>query len=333
MINYLNLVIQVILIATLSIAALLLVRLRNSVNKEKRIVKFSLDSINDRPTSFFDRIDEILNIVTKRLSKILKKSTVMRNYSNQFEKYIDQTAMIRNQKMDYVSRKIIFAFIAVIITIISDVLQTQIIEPFQLLVASLIGFFVLDVFLSMEYSRKQKALEADLLKAVTIMNNAFKSGRSIMQAVELVSTELTGAISDEFRKMFIDLSYGLELELVFARFSKRVNLEEVKYMASSLVILNKTGGNVVKVFSSIEKGFFDRKKLKDELKSTTALSDAVFKLLVAIPFFIFAVIYLFNPNYFMPLFLTVIGKVLLVLILLIYTLYIIIVRKIVTVKE
>lgn len=154
-----------------------------------------------------------------------------------------------------------------------------------------------------------------------------------MQAVEIVYKELDGPISEEFKKMYIDLTYGLELDVVFDRLSSRIKLDETKYMASSLVILNKTGGNIVKVFSSIERSFFERKKLNDELKSVTALSSFVFKILVAIPFIIFIMIYILNPSYFAPLVTTIIGKILLIIILLIYVLYIVIVRRLIRIRD
>ena len=138
---------------------------------------------------------------------------------------------------------------------------------------------------------------------------------------------------EEFKKMYIDLTYGLELDVVFDRLSSRIKLDETKYMASSLVILNKTGGNIVKVFSSIERSFFERKKLNDELKSVTALSSFVFKILVAIPFIIFIMIYILNPSYFAPLVTTIIGKILLIIILLIYVLYIVIVRRLIRIRD
>ena len=50
-----------------------------------------------------------------------------------------------------------------------------------------------------------------------------------------------------------DIEYGLEIEEVFKRFNERVDLAEVKYITTSLTILNKTGGNIIDVFSSIEK--------------------------------------------------------------------------------
>ena len=165
------------------------------------------------------------------------------------------------------------------------------------------------------------------------MSNAFKSGRSIMQAVEFVSKELDGPVGEEFKKMYIDLNYGLDLEVVFDRMAKRINLEETRYMASSLVIINKTGGNIIKIFSSIEKSFFERKKLNDELKSVTALSQFVFKTLVTIPIIVFIMIYILNPTYFMPFINTLIGNIILTIIIFIYVLYIVIVKKVIKVKE
>lgn len=330
--NYFSYFIQVILIITLIVILFLLARMVISMNKEKRITRFAIDALSNKPVSFFDRINNFYNRIVRKLSSLLRKSSLFVKYSNKYEKYIDQTAINRKNSIDFVSNKFLIAIMTVIITIISDVLRIHKVSILQLIVAFIIGFYILDVFLIIEHKRRLKIMEEDSLKAIIIMNNAFKSGRSIMQAIELVSQEITGPVADEFKKMYIDLTYGLDLETVFKRLSERVEIDEMKYVASSLIILNKTGGNVGRVFSSIEKGVFDRKKLKDELKATTALSEMVYKILVAMPLLIFIVIIIFSPTYFDPLFNTVIGKIVLVLILILYLLYIIIVKKVTKVK-
>ena len=65
--------------------------------------------------------------------------------------------------------------------------------------------------------------------------------------------------------MHQEMKYGLSVDVVFDRFAKRMNLEEAEYLSSSLTILNRTGGNIVAVFNSIEKTLFDKKKLNEEL--------------------------------------------------------------------
>ena len=123
------------------------------------------------------------------------------------------------------------------------------------------------------------------------------------------------------------------LNIVFKRFADRVKNDEIKYMSASLTILNKTGGNIVKVFNSIEKGFFDRQKLKDELDSSLALSNMVYKVLVCLPILMILIIYILNPTYFNPLFTTLIGRIIIVISIIIYISYIIIVKKITNLKE
>lgn len=331
--EYTNLVIQFMLIVVLVIVVTRLLLLKKATAKEKRIARFTTVSLKDKPVSFFDKINDKIFKLIINLSKVLSKSSVMKKYSNHYEKYIDQSEILRDRQMDYISIKFLVAFFAIIITAISDVLRLQIISFPQLVFALLIGFFTPDIVWYIRNIKRRKMIEEDLQRAVIIMNNAFKSGRSIMQAVELVKDELTGPISSEFEKIHIDLAYGLELEVVFKRFSQRVNLEEVKYLTSSLVILNKTGGDILNVFSSIERSFLDRKKLRDELKSITSLSELVFRMLVLIPFIIFIVIYIMNNNYFTPLVTTGVGRIMLALIILIYVLYILIVRKIMKFKE
>lgn len=326
-------VVQTILITLLLFFVYLVFKVKNSFDLEKRILRFSVFSITDKPLTLFEKIENKYNNFILKMSSGLSKSKVFSDYSKIFDKYFGKTRLIVESSVDVISNKFVFGIIAIFITIVSDSFRSISIEGTQILIAFLIGFFVPDIILYFGYKRVQKTIEEDFLKAVIIMSNAFKSGRSIMQAIEIVAKELDGVISDEFKRMYMDLSYGLDLEVVFDRLAKRTKLEETKYMASSLVIINKTGGDIVKVFSSIEHSFFERKKLNDELKSVTALSSLVFKILVSMPFFIFIMISVFNPLYFMPFISTGIGRVLLALILVIYVLYIVVVRKVIRIRE
>ncbi len=326
-------VVEGMLLGLIIVSIAFFLMINKALKLEKRITRFSISSITDKPSSFFDRANTRYDSIIEKISKILSKSKVLVKYSKRYDKYIDKTKLVKDDTLNIMSNKVLLSVLAVLITIVSDVLRRHAISIIQLIFALVLGFVIPDIFLAINYKKKQKQIENDLFKAVLIMSNAFKSGRSIMQAVKIVSEELDGPIAEEFKKVYVDLNYGLELDVVFERLSNRIKLEETKYMASSLVILNKTGGNVVKVFDSIEKSFFERKKLNDELKSVTALSNFVFKILVAIPFIIFIMIYILNPNYFVPLVSSGVGKLLLVLIISLYVLYIILVKRIIKIRE
>ena len=217
--------------------------------------------------------------------------------------------------------------------LLTKLLTFQKLEFVSIILFFIIGFFVPDIYWFIKSKMRRKQIDTDMLKAIIIMNNSFKSGLSIMQAIKMVSNELDGAIAEEFKKMYMDITFGLDMDLVFQRFSKRVNTEEAHYITTSLSVLNKTGGNIVQVFSSVEKNAFTRKKLKEELAASAASAKAIYRLLLGIPPVISFIIYFLNPKYFSPLFTTSIGRIIIILLLTIYITYIIIIRKIISIGD
>ena len=128
------------------------------------------------------------------------------------------------------------------------------------------------------------------------------------------------------------MSYGLSADVAFGRFSNRIKLEEANYIASSLAVLNKTGGNIVSVFNAIEKSLYDKKKLENELKTSSGASRLVVKFLMGVPVVFVMFIYAVSPHYFDSLFSSFLGYFLLFIIWLMFVIYIYLLNKILKVK-
>ena len=299
---------------------------------ERRFSKFTVNIIHDKELSIFDKFIRIYSNGRRVLSKHLYKLKIFDDYSKKYEKYCDNTKIIREDPMEYIATKVLTGVAMMILIVISNALQYKNITILNLITVFLIGFFIPDILLISKEKMRKKQIEKDMLKAIIIMNNSFKSGLSIMQAIYMVSNELDGPISEEFKKMYIDLSFGLNMEVVFDRFTERIDTKEARYITTSLNVLNKTGGNIVQVFASVERNSFTRKKLEEELGALAASSKAIFKILVVIPILIFVGIFMLNPIYIIPLFLDPIGWFLILLMILIYVTYIIVIRRVMKVK-
>ena len=297
----------------------------------KRINSYTIAK-NDSRHSLFEIITNYFIDLRKKFGKLLSKSVYLKKYSTKYEKYIDKKKNSM-QAMDYVASKFILSIVFIFILIVSSVIQNASITFTKIFVAFTLGFFSLDIMLLSRGKIIEHQMKNDLLKAITIMNNSFKSGRSIVQTIKIVSDEIDGPLKDEFKKMYEDLSYGLEIEAVFERFNSRVNLKEIKYITTSLTILNKTGGNIVEVFASIEKTVFNNKKLEDELHNLSAASRALYHILVFIPVIFVIIIFLLDSTYFMPLLTNELGIVIIALVILLYITYIVVVKKIIKIKE
>lgn len=325
-------ILQVIIGFVLLGVAYRLLRFFKTVSLDKRFGPYSVELLDDTNESLFDTLSDTYKSIKCNLSKVLLKSKLFRDYSNKYEKYSNKSRVTSIDKMNYISDKIFIGLLCVFLLLFSCIFKSQKIDFIFVLLVFLLGFFTLDVFLIINDKLRKNRIEKDMSKAIIIMNNAFKSGYSIMQAIYLVYTELDGPISTEFKKMYMDITFGLNMEVVFKRFADRVDCMEARYMSTSLSVLNKTGGNIIQVFNSVERNSFTRKKLKDELEGVSASSRAVFKILVCIPIFLVGMLLILNPSYFNPLFNSVLGILCLLLSIIIYVVYIIIIRKIVYVE-
>lgn len=299
---------------------------------EERISRFSITPLKDTTISLFDGISFKISNMIEKINKILYKSEFLKKYSKRYIKYIKINNQINKSGMDFISIKIISSIICIIIALFAKTIRFKVFTIYDIYIPLLFGFFIPDFIYYYKYKTYKKKLENDLLEAIIIMNNAFKSGRSITQAIDLASKELTGPMAEEFKKIHLELSFGLGLDVVFKRLYERIRLEEIAYLTASLTILNQTGGNIVEVFSSIEKSLFNKKKLRLELKSLTSGSRLIVNILIIVPIAFILLIWIINPAYFLPLLSNKIGYILILIVLIYYILYIFTVRKLLKVK-
>ena len=327
-INAQLLTVQLIMILVLFLLIIKLLKVRKSMNYVRRVGSYGIDSISETDASFFDKLYKLFLIVDKSLSSMFKKSKLLVIDAKRFEKYTSYDNLKTIEGIDYISIKLLIALLFVSFNIITFMFQYAKVNYLLLFITFIIGYFIYDIYLRISYIRYRHQIEDDLLKAVIIMNNAFQSGRNIMQAIDTVIDQLDGPIQEEYKKINLDISYGLSIEDVFNRFYDRVQLVDAKYMASSLSLLDKTGGNVVKVFDVIEKSIISKKKLRDEVKTMTSASILMIKILVALPILLIGTILLLDNTYFNPLFNNLLGIITIIMTSLLYIFYILIIRKI-----
>ncbi|MDO4963070.1 MAG: type II secretion system F family protein [bacterium] len=318
---------QLTLTLVVVLVLIFLFRYIRSIKLEKRFSKYTINSSKNKSISLFDNIYNKYICFVDTFTKFLSKSAFLTKRSKRYDKYSDIFDKNTNGIV-FISKKILLGFIYIVFAIIIRLLQSKLLAPLEMIIPFILGYITLDIIYFNKYINYKKKIKKDMLEAITIMNNAFKAGMSITQAVLLVSEQLNGPISIEFKKIHMEISLGLDINVAFKRFADRVNLDEAKYLASSLSVLNKTGGNIIKVFNSIEKNTFNRKKLEEELKALTSSSKMVMYVLTIVPILFVLFINLINKDYFNVLFTNIFGLVIIFVIVIMYISYIFIVRRV-----
>lgn len=303
----------------------------NSIRLEKRFSKYTINSTKNKSISLFDNLYNQYVDFINNISKSIGKLNIVQRYAERYNKY-NGILYKDDNNINLVSKKIVLGFVYIVFSIIVKLIQAQILKPGEMIIPFVLGFYTLDIILIYQNINYKKKIENDMQQAIIVMNNAFKAGMSITQAVDLVSKELKGPIAREFKKISMEITLGLDIETVFRRFSDRVKLSEAVYLTSSLSVLNKTGGNIIKVFDSIEKTIFNRKKLENEFKALTSSSKLIMYVLMIVPVAFVLFINLINKDYFSVLFNNPIGVMLLIIMLVLYITYIIVVKKVMKVR-
>ena len=320
-------IIQYTCIIILLLLIIHILRLFKVIKLEERLDPYIIKPLKNDSITTSEKIRRIYKEFLEMFTSKLKKSVVASKYAKKLDKYTPVSG-VHQTGFDILSGKIIIACTFTVFAVIIKAFQFKLLGSMETLGVFVLGFFVLDIYLFAKYKMFRWSLESDFTAAITIMNNSFKSGRSITQAIEIVGEEVGGVIGAEFKRMNLELLYGLDIEMVFKRFAKRINLEEANYLTASLTILNKTGGDIIKVFSSIERSLFDKRKLRLELKSLTSGSRIIVYILLGIPFFFVLIISLISPGYFLPFITTDIGLILLLFMIIYYIIFVVVVRKI-----
>lgn len=310
---------------------LFLLKYIKSIKLEKRFSKYTINSSKNKSISLFDNLFLQYKEFIEKVSKVIGKLDIVKRNAKKYDKYIEAFHPDESN-INFISKKIVVGFVYIVFGIIVKLIQGQLISSIEMIILFILGYFTLDIIYMYKYIMYKKKIENDMLEAITVMNNAFKAGMSITQAVELVAKELDGPISKEFKKIGMEISLGLDIETAFKRFSDRINSSEAVYLSTSISVLNKTGGNIIKVFDSIQKTIFNRKKLENEFKSLTSSSKLIMYVLIIVPIAFVVFISLINKDYFKVLFENPLGITLLIIMLIIYIAYITVVRKVMKVR-
>lgn len=313
------------------IVILFFIKYLRSIILSKRFDKYTINSSKNASISLFDNLENQYNDFLNKISKRLSKINILNSIGNKYKKYVIAFEL-DTDVMKIISNKIVIGVLFIFGFVMINLFRSKMATPLEFIIPFILGYYMIDIIYTFKYNQHKKKIEKDLVDAITIMNNSFKAGRSILQAVDTVTSQLDGPISKEFKKISMEINLGLDIEVAFKRFASRINVEEAFYLASSLSILNKTGGNIIRLFDKLEKTLFSKKKLREELISLTSSSKMIMYVLIAIPIIFAIFLNIVNSGFFTPLFTTELGVIILILMIIIYIAYIIVVKRIMKIR-
>ncbi|MEG1323640.1 MAG: type II secretion system F family protein [Janthinobacterium sp.] len=146
-------------------------------------------------------------------------------------------------------------------------------------------------------SRRLVRIEQQLPDALDLMSRAMRAGHAFPTALKMVGEEMTGALADEFRAVFDEVSFGVAMADALGNLATRVPSTDLRYFVIAVLIQRETGGNLTELLSSISAIIRDRLKLLGQVRVLSAEGRMSAWVLGLLPFGAALMMYMMNPQF------------------------------------
>lgn len=174
--------------------------------------------------------------------------------------------------------------------------------PHWALAAALICAFGLpNVYLSRRIGKRKKRFIALFPEAVDLMVRGLKSGVPITQTIVSVGHEIQEPIAGEFRRVADSAALGVPLIDALWDAAKRVDTAEFRFFVVALTIQRETGGNLAETLENLADILRRRLQMQLKVKALSSEARSSAMIIGILPFAMFGILMLLNPDYAMKL--------------------------------
>jgi tight adherence protein B len=196
------------------------------------------------------------------------------------------------------------------------------------LLAAVVFLAGANAWLTNQQLRRQDQFIGQLPEVARVMSNALSAGLAMPSALRMVATEVPDPARTEFRHAVDAMRVGHSPEAALEELADRLPSREVGVLVTTLAVQQRAGGDLVNALRHISETLEARKALREELKTETSGSVASSYIVVGVVVITFVLLNIVSPGIVEKLTSTLIGRVVVVVSLLLYTAGFIIIRRI-----
>jgi tight adherence protein B len=148
------------------------------------------------------------------------------------------------------------------------------------------------------FKRSQRfgKFEQGLPEALDLMVSGLRAGHSLIAAMGLVGRECPDPVGGEFKTCFEEQNYGLEMKGALDNMLDRVPLQDLRIVATAIMIQKESGGNLAEVLDKTAYVIRERFRLKRQVQTHTAQGRLTGWILTLLPVALGIAIYTINPT-------------------------------------
>lgn len=312
-----------ICLLTLLLVVIILVNHIKLTKLNDRFKDHTIKVIDQRQT-----ITDFMMIFINSMSYLLSYSNFMIRVSRQYDKYVLAVIPRLTKSIDYLSIKVLSSMFSIIfITFLSNLIGSPINLTAALIIMT-VAFIIPSFYYKKIYNNYRKKLKLELSFGINKINSLLKEKYSLIDSIKETIKVTQGPVKKEFIKVIKELELGLDIVTVFRRLNERINDVSTNYLVVAVVIVSKTGSHGETVFLKLESILNNIKKLEEEENQVSIEYGLIISIFKLIPLMVIVTTLLFNPNYYDILFESLIGRLIIFLIIIVYLIYVDLLNKV-----
>jgi tight adherence protein B len=163
--------------------------------------------------------------------------------------------------------------------------------------SALVGMLlVMGVFVYLR-GRRQRAIWEQFPGSIELMARAIRAGESLDQAIEMVGDNVAEPLATEFQRFAGQLKMGLSINAAVRAFTRRVPLAESRFLAASLVVQRRAGGNLPVTLERLAKVCRDRLNYYRQFRAMTATGRGSAIMIIVTTLAATAFMWFWGPDY------------------------------------
>jgi len=169
--------------------------------------------------------------------------------------------------------------------------------PLALLVGLLGGIWLPFSIVGRLITRRVNAFTTRFPDAIDLLVRGLKSGLPVTETFQVVSQELPGPVGEEFRGVVERIRIGNTMEAALQESAEMLGTPEFQFFCITIQIQRETGGNLAETLANLSDVLRKRAQMKLKIKAMSSEAKASAYIVGALPFFVFGIVWMMNPQY------------------------------------
>lgn len=193
--------------------------------------------------------------------------------------------------------KYIFVCMGLFVLVTGGLLVLRTPFPLAVMVGLLGGIWLPFAYVGRLIKKRVNAFTTRFPDAIDLLVRGLKSGLPVTETFQVVSHELPGPVGEEFRGVVERIRIGNTMEAALQESADMLGTPEFQFFCITIQIQRETGGNLAETLANLSDVLRKRAQMKLKIKAMSSEAKASAYIVGALPFFVFGIVWMMNPQY------------------------------------